>query len=185
MNLIIELGTEKDIDELERLYNDLNDYLSEKINYPGWIKGIYPIRQDAIDGIKDKHLYTAKYKDKIAGTVILSHKPETAYKEVKWGGESDYTDVFVIHTFAVHPEYIKCGIGETLMNFALRCGIEQHMKAIRLDVYENNTPAIRLYEKCGYKYINKVDLGLGEYGLNWFKLYEKIISQESGLEKIQ
>ena len=40
MNLIIELGTSADIDELERLYDELNDYLATTVNYPGWIKGI-------------------------------------------------------------------------------------------------------------------------------------------------
>jgi len=47
------------------------------------------------------------------------------------------------------------------------------MKSVRLDVYEGNTAAIRAYEKCGYTYIDTVDIGLGCYGLHWFKLYEK------------
>jgi hypothetical protein len=39
---IIERSTTKDLDEMEELYNDLHDYLQENINYPGWIKGVYP-----------------------------------------------------------------------------------------------------------------------------------------------
>ena len=39
MKFIIEPGTSADIDELEKLYNELNDYLAATINYPGWIKG--------------------------------------------------------------------------------------------------------------------------------------------------
>ena len=50
MKFIIEPGTYADIDELEKLYNELNDYLAATINYPGWIKGIYPIREDAVAG---------------------------------------------------------------------------------------------------------------------------------------
>ena len=38
MKFIIEPGTSTDIDELEKLYNELNDYLAATINYPGWIK---------------------------------------------------------------------------------------------------------------------------------------------------
>ena len=30
-----------------------------------------------------------------------------------------------------------------------------------------------LYERCGYWYMGTISLGLEEYGLNWFKLYEK------------
>ncbi len=54
-------------------------------------------------------------------------------------------------------------------------GVKQ-AKSIRLDVYEGNIPAIRLYEKCGFEYVNTVDLGLGNYGLKWFKLYEKLLT---------
>ena len=38
MKFVIESGTTADIDELEKLYDDLNDYLSATTNYPGWIK---------------------------------------------------------------------------------------------------------------------------------------------------
>jgi len=175
MDIIIELGKEKDIDELEQLYNDLNDYLEKEINYPGWKKGIYPVRQNAIDGIKHCNLYIAKYNGKIVGSLILSHEPEPAYYEVKWNFESDYSDVFVVYTFVVHPNFLKCGVGKALIDFSIEHSIKSHVKSIRLDVYEGNIPAIKLYEKCGFKYIDTVDLGLGNYGLNWFKLYEKSI----------
>ncbi len=178
MDITIELAALKDVDELEQLYNDLNDYLEININYPGWKKGVYPVRQNAIEGIKGRHLYAAKSNGRIVGTIILSHHPEPAYEEVKWGLETDYSHIFVIHTFAVHPEYIKCGIGKKLMDFALNQGKKQNMKAIRLDVYEKNSPAIHLYEKCGYQYIDTVSLGLEEYGLNKFRLYEKIIGRK-------
>lgn len=38
MKFTIEPGTSADIDELEKLYDELNDYLAATTNYPGWIK---------------------------------------------------------------------------------------------------------------------------------------------------
>lgn len=175
MDFIVELGKTKDIHELEQLYDDLNDHLERKVNYPGWKKGIYPVRQNAVDGIKNGNLYVARHNGKIIGSIILSHEPEPAYYEVKWKFEFDYSDVFIIHTFVVHPDYLKCGIGKALMDFSAEYSIKSKAKSIRLDVYEKNIPAIRLYEKCGFKYVDTVDLGLGNYGLDWFKLYEKIL----------
>lgn len=175
MNLTFELGKVNDIDELEQLYNDLNDHLEREINYPGWKKWVYPVRQNAIDGIEQNNLYVARHNGKIVGSVILSHKPEPAYHEVKWQFESDYSDVFVIYTFVVHPQYLTCGVGKALIDFTIEQGTKSQVKAIRLDVYEGNKPAIRLYEKCGFRYIGTVDLGLGNYGLDWFKLYEKLV----------
>ena len=48
------------------------------------------------------------------------------------------------------------------MEFALEQSREEKIKAIRLDVYEKNTPAISLYRKYGFRYIDTVDLGYGE-----------------------
>ena len=175
MNIIIELGNEKDIDELEKLYNDLNDYLAAGINYPGWLKGVYPIREDAVKGIDEGYLYVARYEDEIVGSIILNHEPEDAYSKVNWEIEADYSDIVVIHTFVVHPKYMKNGIGQKLMEFATNHSNEIKAKAIRLDVYEKNVPAITLYEKFGYRYIDTVDLGYGECGLDWFKLYERVL----------
>ncbi|MBL4931218.1 GNAT family N-acetyltransferase [Clostridium paridis] len=171
----IEKGTENDIDELERLYDDLNDYLESGINYPGWIKGIYPIRETAADGIKAGTLFVLRVNNKIAGSVILSHEPEEAYRDVTWGIEAAYKDIIVIHTFVVHPKYMKNGVGKKLMDFAKSYSIEEKMKSIRLDVSIHNKPAIALYEKCGYKYVGTVDLGLNIPHLIWFKLYEIIL----------
>ncbi|HCW54315.1 MAG TPA: hypothetical protein DG753_11385 [Clostridium sp.] len=53
MKLKIKKGAIKNLDELEKIYDDLNDALSEGINYPGWKKGVYPIREDALKGIEN------------------------------------------------------------------------------------------------------------------------------------
>ena len=135
---------------MEKLYNELNDYLAATINYPGWIKGIYPIREDAVAGVN-------------------------AYENVRWKMELDYSCIFVIHTFVVHPSFLKKGVGHALMDYSLELAQRSGIKSVRLDVYEKNLPAISLYEKCGFEYVDTVDLGLGKYGLNWFKLYEKVI----------
>ncbi|MVB12731.1 Acetyltransferase (GNAT) family protein [Caprobacter fermentans] len=175
MDIVIEKGTEFDIDQLAQLYDDLNDFLAGSINYPGWIKGVYPIRENAVNGVTNDNLYVAKIAGKIVGSIILSHEPEPAYSKARWKIDSDYSSIFVVYTFVVHPDYLKNGIGTSLMDFAAQYCMAEHAKSIRLDVYENNVPAIKLYEKCGFEYIDTVDLGLGNYGLNHFKLYEKLL----------
>ncbi len=47
MNILIRAATGNDIDEVERLYNDLNDYLAVHENGPRWKKGVYPLRKHA------------------------------------------------------------------------------------------------------------------------------------------
>ena len=172
----IEKGMTQDVDELERLYDDLNDYLAANINYPGWKKGIYPVRETAENGIAEGNLYVARTGGRIAGSLILTHKPEAAYAQAKWNTEDDYDRIFVIKTFVVNPEYFGKSAGKSMLDFACALAVEQGIVSIRLDAYESNIPAIRLYEKNGFKYVDTVDLGIGEtYGLKWFRLYEKVI----------
>jgi ribosomal protein S18 acetylase RimI-like enzyme len=175
MNLTIRLGVENDIDELEQLYNSLNDRLSATINYPGWMKGVYPIRKTAEDGISEGCLYVAVYNNKIIGSIILRHVPEPAYIPVRWMKDLDYEKVLVIYTFVVHPDYSRQGVGDEILKFVSNLGSQSNIKSLRLDVYENNLPAICLYEKSGFHYIDTVDLGLSEYNLHWFRLYEKLL----------
>ena len=94
---------------------------------------------------------------------------------VKWEIDADYSHIFVMRTFAVHPYIMKKGIGKALPDYSIRFAQNSGIKSIRLDVYEKNFPSISLYEKYGFEYITTVDMGLESYGLDWFKLYEKVI----------
>lgn len=173
--MIVEKGTISDIDELEELYNDLNDHFSVYTNYPGWIKDIYPVRQTAIEGIESSSLFICKIENKIVGSIILNYHPEEAYYQAEWQMPDEYENILVIHTLVVHPHFFKKGIAEKLLTFAREYGIANGIKSIRLDVSVGNLPAIRLYEKMGYRYIGTVDLGLGYEHLKWFRLYELVL----------
>ena len=171
----IEKGTHADLDGLAVLYDQLNDSLEAGTNYPGWIKGIYPVRETARQGIEEGSLFILKIDDNIAGSVILSHEPEIAYKQVKWKVDTDYENIIVIRTLVVHPSYMKKGVAVRLMKFAEEYARTNQMKSIRLDVSVHNIPAIALYEKLGYDYIGMVDLGLDYPHLKWFKLFEFVL----------
>ncbi len=171
----IRKGTLGDVEELAALYDALNDHMAATVNYPGWRKGIYPARENALRAAQEGTLFVYMADGKIAGSVILSHEPEEAYHTATWRIDADYQDILVIHTLVVHPAFLKRGIGRELIRFAISYAKEQKQKSVRLDVYENNKPAIALYEKCGFQYIDKVDLGLGRYGLDHFMLYEYLL----------
>jgi ribosomal protein S18 acetylase RimI-like enzyme len=175
MDIKIRVGTEKDLDSIAQLYDAMNDHLAATANYPGWKKGVYPIREDAVNGINEGSLFVVTENEEIVGSMILRHQPEPAYLTVTWQTALDYKNVLVIYTFVVHPQKLQHGVGRKMLEFAAQYAEDNQIKALRLDVYEKNIPAIRLYEKCGYRYIDTVSLGLEEHGLNWFRLYEKVL----------
>lgn len=175
MALIIEKATDADCAEVAQLYDALHAYLSSHTNYPGWKAGVYPALEDAEAGIRENALFTARLQGKIAGTFILSHRPEPGYAQADWRCVLEDSRVFVLYTLAVHPDYLRRGVGKQMLEFVSGYAKAQDMRAVRLDVYERNLPAIRLYEACGFDYIATMDLGYAAYGLDRFRLYQKLL----------
>jgi len=56
-----------------------------------------------------------------------------------------------IISLAVRPEYRRRGIGRALMEALLARFKERGMRAARLEVRVSNTPAIKLYERLGFR----------------------------------
>ena len=83
--------------------------------------------------------------------------------------------VLVVHTLAVHPQFLARGVGRRLMEFAIAHARAQGMRAVRLDVNEKNVPAIRLYESLGFTHIDTVDLGYGIERVEWYRLYQLVL----------
>lgn len=175
MNPVLEQATAADLDEVALLYESINRYLADHTNYPGWKKDVYPAREDAENGVNQGTLYVLRRDGRIAGTVILEHKTEPAYGTVDWGLDLTAEEVMVVYTLAVHPDFLGTGIGKALMEAVIAFCREKQVKAIRLDVYEKNSPAIGLYKKYGFSYIGMVDLGYSHFGLDQFELYQKIL----------
>lgn len=170
--MVIKKADRSHIDELEVLYNELNDYLASTVNYPGWIKHIYPTRDTVITGVEEQSLFIAQIDSSIVGSIILNHTPEEAYNGVKWLVPVEYKDVLVLRTLAVHPSFLKRNIASSLIKFAKQYAIREKVRSIRLDVSVENIPAITLYEKAGFRFVGTVDLGLPYEHLKWFRLYE-------------
>jgi len=180
----IRLATLNDLDILEKLYYDINDYLENSVNYPLWRKNIYPNRETAltgiegiegIEGIGKNSLYVFEDENVIKGTVILNSIQEEAYKDANWSIDAADFEVLVIHTLVVSPEFFKKGIAELLVRFAINFAKENNYKTIRLDSCETNKPAISLYEKAGFKFVGSIDLKLPHNTEFLYNAYEMVL----------
>lgn len=171
----IEKATSKDILEVEQLYIAVCRELAKGKNFPGWKEGIYPTREEAMSGYNKEELFVCRKDGCIAGTMILNSEYEMGYNQVKWNVEATGKEVLVIHTLAIHPKFNHQGLARKLVEFAKEYGKETGRKTIRIDVTDGNLPAIKLYEKLGFVYIDKIDLNRGDHGLPLFLLYEYIL----------
>ncbi len=173
--LVIRKATDLDIDNMEKFYFEINDYLERTNNYPAWEKGVYPARGDAERSVKDNTLVIATIDDEIVASAIVNNKYTEQYNRVKWTGDFGDNEILIIHTFAVSSKYSKKGIGVELIKWIENYAKEIGVKSIRLDCYEGNPPALKLYERCGFTYLDTISIGLEAIGLDWFKIYEKLV----------
>jgi ribosomal-protein-alanine N-acetyltransferase len=59
-----------------------------------------------------------------------------------------------IGTFAVHPDYRRQGIGAQLLNYALQNAVDEGATRAWLEVRRGNSPALELYQKMGFEWID-------------------------------
>ena len=175
MEIRVRRAETGDLDGIEELYGRAGDAEEGRLDGSRWKRGVYPLRQDAQEGLEAGALYIAELDGQIAGSVILRREQDSAYRQASWQLSFE-VPVFVVHTLAVDPAYRHRGVGRALLRHAAEMGREAGLQAIRLDVYEENRTAIGFYEACGYHCCGRIDLGLEEvYGLKWYYAYEKLL----------
>lgn len=171
----VRKAKKQEIEAVAALYDAVCDTLEARENYPGWAKGDYPTLRDAQAGEAAGELFIAEENGMVIGTMMLREEQEQNARSAPWQLPLAEEEQLTIYTFAVGPDCRGKGVGRALLEYAEQWARQQGKKALRLDVHEINTPAIKLYESCGFRYIATVDLGYGAYGLKWFRLYEKLL----------
>ncbi|MFV0504113.1 MAG: GNAT family N-acetyltransferase [Lachnospirales bacterium] len=153
---MIRKANMNDLEEIILLYEEVTDYLERNINYSNWKKYEYPNADTARSALREDTLYVYDKNGIIGSSVINQYQPP-AYNDVKWTF-IPADKVGVIHTLLVSPKYAHKGIGEELIKYAENLARKNNLLYMRLDTYEENIPAQKLYCKLGYAYCGKIDL---------------------------
>lgn len=82
----------------------------------------------------------------ILGTMMLREEQERNARSAPWQLPLEEQEQLTIYTFAVRPDCRGGGVGRALLGYAEAWAKAQGKRALRLDVHEINTPAIKLYE---------------------------------------
>ncbi len=171
-NLMIHKAHSNDIDSIEVLYNESIEWLDSQ-GIHQWKKGVYPVRETAINALRDGNLYCCKVNCNILGTFIINEDQAPQYKILNWryGGK-----VLVVHTLVIRPTATGQGLGKTLMKFIISYAQTNGYEAIRLDAFPDNKAAAGLYASFGFEYVGKVFFEYKEPGFELYDCYEKFIS---------
>ncbi len=176
MQLNIRPARPSELEDVAHLYDELNDHLAAGTNFPGWQKGVYPTLDTARAGLAEGTLYLAFCDGELAGTAVLNHTQPAAYRTASWHIPASRREVLVVHTLAVHPRWMGHGVARGILKYAEQLALQRAAKAIRLDTFQNNLPAIALYRSCGFSLVGTVDLGYSSSGRPCFFCFEKAVS---------
>ncbi len=162
MNL--RIATEKDLPLIHKLFADI----TRKLDSEGiciWDE-VYP---DCAfpDDIKRKSLFVLEEEEKLISAFALC-EPMDDEGSIVW--ENSTAKGVYLFRFGVSPDCLNKGIGTYMLKEAERIARDRGGEYIRLLVVDYNTPAIKFYEKNGYRkaeghYVKDQDgLILKEYG---------------------
>ena len=145
--MTLRLATEKDLEQLEKMYSKIAERLTKNKIYIYW-SDYYPYADFEEFDIKNQNLYVFEENENIVGAFCLTSSHEKA-NQISWKHQTE--NAFYISKLGVNINNLKQGIGSNLINHAKELAKQNGANALRLFVVDINTPAIKLYEKCGFE----------------------------------
>ena len=164
-----------EIDDVISFYYDVIDHITATEEHPKWKRNVYPDNDYLRSSVESGELYIALDGDRIVGGLIMNTFATDVYSDAPWGIDASPEEVNILHTLAVHPSLLQRGIGRFMLEEAKRTARDCGIKALRLDILRGNTPAFRLYESAGFRYVSTAAMTYKSLGLAEFDLYELIL----------
>ena len=170
--MTIRQAVPKDLPALIALYDEIIDLFQSQTGTTAWRKGVYPTAADFQRAIREGTLYVGELDGNLAAGMIVSQGTDKTYGTPPWRVDAADGETAVIHTLGVSPNAGKRGVGLQMVEGAVALARQKGWKALRLDVLEGNDPAVRLYERAGFVYIETKQIWYESTGTANFLLYE-------------
>ena len=116
-----------------------------------WVWGNYPARDGLAERIAAGELLLAERAGRVVGACVVDNADDPTYAVASWRIDVPQPRVGVLHLFVVDPEHRGEGIAPVLLDAADAAAREHGFSTLRLDVFDNNEPAVRLYARHGYE----------------------------------
>lgn len=150
-----------DIDEICNLVSSAIDTMEENHIFQ-WDE-LYPTRKDFLEDIDKEQLYVGLFNKQIAVVYALNQECDEQYENGKWKYKNE--PFYVVHRLCVNPVFQNKGIARsTLLNIETELK-KKDIHVIRLDAFQNNPFAIRLYDSLGYSKVGYADWRKGRFHL--------------------
>ena len=150
--MVIRKGKKEDIKGVAEIYEHIMDDEESGRNVTGWIRGVYPTAETAMEMLEAGELFVMESEGKTAAAARINKIQVPAYAQADWEYKDAPEDkVMVMHTLVVEPAFAGKGCGTEFIKFYEDYSKEHGCPYLRIDTNERNTAARRLYKYLGYK----------------------------------
>ena len=141
----------QDLDAVARIYEAAcTDMAGTEFDIE-WVWGNYPTREGLAERIAAGELLLAERAGAIAGACVIDNADDPTYAVASWRVDVPQPEVGVLHLFVIDPACRRQGIAPVLLEAAAQEARKRGFATLRLDVFDNNEPAVRLYLAHGYE----------------------------------
>ena len=120
--------------------------------YTNWRRGKYPTADTARSALEAGTLYVGESGSALWGVVNLNGIQLPEYALIPWTLSANEDQVGVIHTLCIHPGQSGRSYARQTVTFGAEEARRLGKNVMRLDTWEHNLPANRLYPSLGYHF---------------------------------
>lgn len=153
---MIRQAVREDIPSIVRIYDAiLANEEAGKVTI-GWVRGVYPTEQTALDALAKGTLFVyedtdAEGNDRIVAAAKIDQTQVPEYAGCDWEYKVPDDQIMVLHTLVVDPAGPRRGCGKAFVKFYEEYALSQGCRYLRMDTNERNVIARKMYAKLGYK----------------------------------
>lgn len=141
--------------------------------YTNWQRGKYPTMDTARQALGDGTLYVGEDVGSLWGVVNLNAVQLPEYDDIPWTIPAERERVGVIHTLCIHPAQAGRGLARQMVVFCEEEARRQGRTVMRLDTWEHNLPANRMYPSPGYRFAGATEFFFQGFIHEILNCYEK------------
>ena len=143
--------------------------------YTNWQRGKYPTLDTARQAQEAGTLYVGEEDGVLWGVVNLNSLQLPEYDAIPWSIPAGGEEVGVIHTLCIRPSCAGRGYARQMVAFCEEEARRQGRTVIRLDTWEGNLPANRMYPALGYRLAGQAEFFFMGYVRENLNCYEKAL----------
>lgn len=172
---MIRKAVSTDLPAISAIYEAILDREEQGPVYTNWQRGKYPTVDTARGALDAGTLYVGEDAGVLWGVVNLNGEQLPEYDAIPWSIPAEREQVGVIHTLCIHPAQSGKGLARQMVAFCEEESRRLGKTVIRLDTWEGNLPANRLYPSLGYRYAGAAEFFFMGFIQETLNCYEKLL----------